>query len=89
MTVLEWPKKMSAVQYRDRWYTDRTVKTVCNHIKKGMLPGIKDGGTWCVWVNIDDTPAYNYSAPPPPGVEPVVSSRAKELAQNIISQYRN
>lgn len=59
----EWPKLISASAYAKRWYVDRTPKSIINDIKAGNLPGKKDGNSWCVLVNADMTPAFNYPMP--------------------------
>lgn len=59
----EWPKLISVSAYAKRWYVDRTPKSVINDIKAGNLPGKKDGNSWCVLVNADMTPAFNYPMP--------------------------
>ncbi len=82
----EWPKKISASSYMKRWYVDRDVRTVINHIKDGSLPGCKDGGEWCVWVNADLTPAFDYEAPSDYATQKKLSAPANDAVQRIIQK---
>lgn len=62
--LVEWPKKLSAAGYRDRWYVDRTKESVINDIKRGNLPGGQEpSGQWFVWVNADMSPAHGHQGP--------------------------
>lgn len=71
----QWPKKMPAGDYAKRWYTSRTKQSVINDIHRGNLPGIQEpSGQWFVWVNADDTPAYQYKAPVTP-----INAKAQEI----------
>ncbi len=71
----EWPKKMPAGDYAKRWYTSRTKQSVINDIKVGHLPGVQEpSGQWFVWVNADDTAAFNYRAPVTP-----INTKAQEI----------
>lgn len=58
-----WPKKQPLSDYIKLTYTEggRCRSAVINGIKRGDLPGIKDGGKWFVYVLPDGSPAYGYS----------------------------
>lgn len=62
MARTKWPKKMSVSKYRKLHYADndRCQTTLINDIKRGALPGIKEGGRWYVWVLPNNDAAYGY-----------------------------
>ncbi len=77
-----WPKKMPAADYAKRWYTSRTKESVINDIKRGNLPGIQEPNKqWFVWVNADDTPAYNYQP-----IAQIQKSEGQSLAEQILAK---
>lgn len=62
--IHEWPKKLSAAKYAQRWHVDRTKESIINDLKAERLPGGQEpSGQWFVWVNADLSPAFGYEGP--------------------------
>lgn len=80
----EWPKKLSASGYRNRWYVDRTKESVINDVKAGRLPGGQEpSGGWYVWVNADMSPAHSYQGPE---IQSIGKGTGNALADQILSR---
>lgn len=86
-----WPKKCSASEFAQRWYTKPCAKTVINRIKAGKLPGGQEyeTGPWFVWVintNLDPAYGYGYALSANDSQD---ESTASAIANTILNGIRN
>lgn len=82
----KWPKKQCLRDFIQCHYTDgsRGRDAVINDIKKGLLPGVKEGRKWFIYVLPDGEPAYGYSEEGRPGAA-VSAGEAVPLTGNPVA----
>ncbi|MGB0468728.1 MAG: hypothetical protein ACPGF7_14520 [Pontibacterium sp.] len=88
MTIkTRWPKKMPVREYRQLHYTDggRCQGALVNDIKRGDLPGVKDGRKWYIYVLPDGSPAHGYSENAPTSMHETKHQESVTLTGNALA----
>ena len=71
----QWPKKQRVSDYLAVFMDpEKERKRVLRLLRTGVLPGIKEFGTWFIWVLPDGTPAYGHKT-----IEPEIKQKKAKL----------